>query len=133
GVNLSKEELFDEYDAILLAVGSEQPRDINIEGRDLQGIHFAMEFLSQQNRVIAGKKVSPKERISAKDKHVLVIGGGDTGSDCVGSCNRQQAKAVTQIDIVPKPPAQREATSPWPYWPNTLRTSSAHEEGCERH
>lgn len=133
GVNLSKEELFDEYDAILLAVGSEQPRDINIEGRDLQGIHFAMEFLSQQNRVIAGKKVSPKERISAKDKHVLVIGGGDTGSDCVGTSNRQQAKSVTQIEILPKPPEKRESNNPWPYWPNTLRTSSSHEEGCERH
>lgn len=132
GVNLSKEELFDEYDAILLAVGSEQPRDLQVEGRGLQGVHFAMEFLSQQNRVIAGKKVSPKERISAKDKHVLVIGGGDTGSDCVGTSNRQQAKSVTQIEILPKPSEKRETNNPWPYWPNTLRSSSSHEEGCER-
>lgn len=132
GVDISKEELLDKYDAVLLAVGAEQPRDLPVEGRDLDGVHFAMDFLTQQNKVVAGKTIPAKKRISAKDKHVLVIGGGDTGSDCVGTSNRQQAKSVTQIEILPKPPEKRGNNNPWPYWPNTLRSSSSHEEGCER-
>lgn len=132
GIDISKEELLDKYDAVLLAVGAEQPRDLPVEGRDLDGVHFAMDFLAQQNKVVAGKNIPAKKRISAKDKHVLVIGGGDTGSDCVGTSNRQQAKSVTQIEILPKPPEKRGNNNPWPYWPNTLRSSSSHEEGCER-
>jgi glutamate synthase (NADPH/NADH) small chain len=132
GVDITKEELLKKFDAVLLAVGAEQPRDLPVEGRDLDGVHFAMDFLTQQNKVVAGKTISAKKRISAKDKHVLVIGGGDTGSDCVGTSNRQQAKSVTQIEILPKPPEKRENNNPWPYWPNTLRSSSSHEEGCER-
>lgn len=132
GVDISKEELLQEFDAVLLAVGAEQPRDLPVEGRDLDGVHFAMDFLTQQNKLVAGKKITTKNRIHAKDKNVLVIGGGDTGSDCVGTSNRQQAKSVTQIEILPKPPEKREGNNPWPYWPNTLRTSSSHEEGCER-
>lgn len=132
GVDISKEDLLQEFDAVLLAVGAEQPRDLPVEGRDLDGVHFAMDFLTQQNKLVAGKKITVKNRIHAKDKNVLVIGGGDTGSDCVGTSNRQQAKSVTQIEILPKPPEKREGNNPWPYWPNTLRTSSSHEEGCER-
>ncbi|RIH66633.1 glutamate synthase subunit beta [Mariniphaga sediminis] len=132
GVDISKEDLLQEFDAVLLAVGAEQPRDLPVEGRDLDGVHFAMDFLTQQNKLVAGKKITTKNRIHAKDKNVLVIGGGDTGSDCVGTSNRQQAKSVTQIEILPKPPEKREGNNPWPYWPNTLRTSSSHEEGCER-
>jgi glutamate synthase (NADPH/NADH) small chain len=132
GVDISKDELLEKFDAVLLAVGAEQPRDLPVEGRDLDGVHFAMDFLTQQNKVVAGKTIPAKKRISAKDKHVLVIGGGDTGSDCVGTSNRQQAKSVTQIEILPKPPEKRESNNPWPYWPNTLRSSSSHEEGCER-
>ena len=133
GVDIEKEELLEKFDAILLAVGAEQPRDLSAEGRELKGIHYAMEFLTQQNREVAGKSVPAGNRITAKDKNVLIIGGGDTGSDCVGTSNRQQAKTVTQIEILPRPPEKREANNPWPYWPNTLRTSSSHEEGCERH
>ncbi len=132
GVDIDKAELLDKFDAVLLAVGAEQPRDLPAEGRDLEGVHFAMEFLTRQNREVAGNPVSEKDRITAKGKHVLVIGGGDTGSDCVGTANRQQARSVTQIEILPQPPEKREIYNPWPYWPNTLRTSSSHKEGCER-
>jgi glutamate synthase (NADPH) small chain len=132
GIDVTKEELMQEFDAILLAVGAEQPRDLQVEGRDLPGVHFAMDFLTHQNRLVAGRPVPGELLISAKDKHVLVIGGGDTGSDCVGTSNRQNAKSVTQIEILPKPPEKRDNNNPWPYWPNTLRTSSSHEEGCER-
>lgn len=132
GTDITKEELLKKFDAVLLAVGAEQPRDLPVEGRDLEGVYFAMDFLTQQNKVVAGKTIPAKQRITAKDKHVLVIGGGDTGSDCVGTSNRQQAKSVTQIEILPKPPEKRENNNPWPYWPNTLRSSSSHEEGCER-
>lgn len=132
GVNISKEELMTSFDAILLAVGAEQPRNLEVDGRDLKGIHYAMDFLSQQNKIVAGKKVAAGERITATDKNVLIIGGGDTGSDCVGTSIRQKAKSVLQIEILPKPPEKRENNNPWPYWPNTLRTSSSHEEGCER-
>ena len=132
GVSISKEELFDEFDAVLLAVGAEQPRDLPVEGRDLEGVHFAMDFLTQQNKKVSGKLKGDEFRILAKEKNVLVIGGGDTGSDCVGTSIRQKAKSVTQIEILPKPPEKREDNNPWPYWPNTLRTSSSHQEGCER-
>ncbi|MFW6310593.1 MAG: glutamate synthase subunit beta, partial [Prolixibacteraceae bacterium] len=132
GIDISKEDLLQNYDAVLLAIGAEKPRDLPIEGRELEGVHFAMEFLTQQNKVVAGQTIPENERISAKDKNVLVIGGGDTGSDCVGTSNRQHAKSVTQIEILPKPPEKRTDNDPWPYWPNVLRSSSSHEEGCER-
>lgn len=132
GVDIRKEQLLSEFDAIVLAMGAEQPRDLPVEGRELKGVHFAMDFLTQQNMVIAGKPITDEERITAKDKKVLVIGGGDTGSDCVGTSIRQRAEKVTQIEILPKPPAERGPGNPWPYWPNVLRSSSSHKEGCER-
>jgi glutamate synthase (NADPH/NADH) small chain len=132
GVDVTKDKLLNEFDAVILAVGAEQPRDLTVAGRELKGVYYAMDFLTQQNQVIAGKVIAEDERISAKDKKVLVIGGGDTGSDCVGTSIRQQAAKVTQIEILPQPPAEREENNPWPYWPNTLRTSSSHLEGCER-
>lgn len=132
GVDILKDELFNEFDAVLLAVGAEQPRDLPIEGRDLEGVYFAMDFLTQQNRKVARKNIENEVRILANKKNVLVIGGGDTGSDCVGTSIRQKANSVTQIEILPKPAEKREDNNPWPYWPNTLRTSSSHLEGCER-
>lgn len=132
GKDISKDELLNEYDAVLLAMGAEQPRDLVTEGRELNGVHFAMEFLTQQNKVVAGKRVNRSKRISAEGKHVLVIGGGDTGSDCVGTSIRQKAASVTQIEIMPKPSEIRSDNNPWPYWPTTLRTSSSHMEGCDR-
>lgn len=132
GVDISKDDLLQQFDAVILAVGSEKPRDLEIEGRDLQGVHFAMDFLRQQNKVVAGQTISDDKRIIASDKNVLVIGGGDTGSDCVGTSIRQKATSVTQIEILPKPGEKRDDNNPWPYWPNTLRTSSSHKEGCER-
>ena len=119
-----------QYDAIVLTGGAEQPRDLPVPGRDLDGVHFAMEFLPQQNRVNAGDKV--KGQISAAGKHVIVIGGGDTGSDCVGTSNRHGAASVTQFELLPMPPEQENKPLVWPYWPIKLRTSSSHEEGCER-
>lgn len=132
GVDIKKEELLKEFDAVVLAVGAEQPRDLPVEGRELEGVYFAMDFLMQQNKKVAGKQIPENERILAKDKNVLVIGGGDTGSDCVGTSIRQKAKSVTQIEILPKPADKRGENNPWPYWPNVLRTSSSHLEGCER-
>ncbi|MBN1598400.1 MAG: glutamate synthase subunit beta [Bacteroidales bacterium] len=132
GYDVKGDQLLKENDAVVLAIGAMQPRDLQVEGRELKGVHFAMEFLTQQNRVTAGVNFSGKDRISAKGKNVLVIGGGDTGSDCVGTSMRHGAKSVRQIEILPKPPQEREANNPWPYWANTLRTSSSHEEGCER-
>ncbi|MCW0481114.1 glutamate synthase subunit beta [Gaoshiqia sediminis] len=132
GVDVTREELMAEYDAIVLAMGAEQPRDLGVEGRELKGVYFAMDFLTQQNKVVAGQKIADDARLLAEGKHVLVIGGGDTGSDCVGTSIRQKAASVTQIEIMPKPPVEREDNNPWPYWPNTLRTSSSHLEGCER-
>ncbi len=132
GTDISNEELLKNYDAICLAVGAMQPRDIKVPGRDSEGIYFAMDYLTQQNKIIAGKNFSGKKRISAKNKHVIVIGGGDTGSDCVGTAIRQGAKSVKQIEILPKPPESRTENNPWPFWPETLRTSSSQEEGCER-
>lgn len=132
GKDLPTARLLKDYDAVCVAIGSGEPRNLNVEGRDLQGVHFALEFLQQQNRVNAGEEVAKSDRITAKGKHVLVIGGGDTGSDCVGTANRQGARSVTQIEIMPKPPVGENPATPWPYWPVILKTSSSHLEGCER-
>jgi glutamate synthase (NADPH/NADH) small chain len=131
GENVSVKSLQEEYDAILLCGGSTIPRNLPIEGRELEGVHYAMEFLEQQNRRVAGDQIPEEEAIMATDKHVVVIGGGDTGSDCVGTSNRHGAKSVTQIELLSKPPESRDPLS-WPNWPMVLRTSSSHEEGCER-
>ncbi len=132
GVDLSVRYLRRSFDAILITAGASVPRDLAIPGRDLDGIHFAMDFLTQQNKRVAGDNVSSQYQYTAKDKHVIVIGGGDTGSDCVGTSRRQGAKSITQIEILSKPPKQRMLTNPWPTWPNVMRTSSSQEEGCER-
>lgn len=131
GDNVSVAELRDTYDAMVLCGGSTVPRDLKIPGRDLEGVHFAMDFLEQSNRRVAGDNFAQAEQIMATDKNVLVIGGGDTGSDCVGTSNRHRAKSVKQIELLTKPPQQRDPLS-WPNWPMVLRTSSSHEEGCER-
>lgn len=130
GKDITAKELLSTYDAIILAGGSEKPRDIQIPGRELKGIYFAMEFLAQQNRVNAGDSVP--DQITATGKNVVVLGGGDTGSDCVGTSNRQGAKSIVQVELLPKPPVDRPAQTPWPYWPAILRTSTSHEEGAER-
>ena len=122
----------DGFDDYCICTGTPQARDLNIPGRDLKGIHFALEMLAQQNRVLAGQTFSKEERISAKGKRVLVIGGGDTGSDCIGTSNRHGATSVTQIEIMPKPPVGDNPATPWPSWPMVLKTSSSHLEGCER-
>ena len=132
GQNVNAHELMAEYDAIILCGGATVPRDLPIRGRNLKGIHFAMEFLTQQNKRVAGDKFMRKDEIFATDKHVIVIGGGDTGSDCVGTSNRHGAKSITQIELLPKPPIHRDQSNPWPQWPMILRNSSSHEEGCER-
>jgi len=131
GVDLSARALLTEFDAVVLAGGSEQPRDLNAPGRELGGIHFAMDFLAQQNRRVAGVKIAGEE-ILATDKDVVVIGGGDTGSDCVGTSIRQGARSVTQLEILPQPPLHENKLLTWPDWPLKLRTSTSHEEGCER-
>jgi glutamate synthase (NADPH/NADH) small chain len=127
---INPEQLQKDFDAVLLAGGSEQSRDLNVPGRDLSGIHFAMEFLPQQNKVNAGDKL--KDQLRADGKHVIVIGGGDTGSDCVGTSNRHGAKSVTQFEVMPQPPEEENRPLTWPYWPLKMRTSSSHEEGCTR-
>lgn len=132
GIDIDKKKLLKDFDAIVLAMGAENARNLEVEGRDLKGVYYAMEFLMQQNKVVAGQEIPEGERILAEGKNVLVIGGGDTGSDCVGTSVRQKANSVTQIEILPKPPEKREENNPWPYWPNTLRTSSSHQEGCTR-
>ncbi len=132
GVDVSGDELRKDFDAICIATGADRPRDLTVEGRNLKGVHFALELLQQQNRVNAGAEVAKGERISAKHRKVLVIGGGDTGSDCVGTSNRQGAVSVTQIEIMPKPPVGDNPATPWPMWPQVLKTSTSHEEGCER-
>ncbi|GAA6529982.1 dihydropyrimidine dehydrogenase subunit A [Segatella asaccharophila] len=121
------------YDAYVIATGTPIARDLKVPGRDLEGVYFALQLLSQQNRVLAGKEYSKEERISAKGKDVLVIGGGDTGSDCIGTVHRQGAKSVAQIEIMPKPPiGPDDPKNPWPNWPRTLKITSSHEEGCTR-
>jgi len=132
GRNVAATQLTSSFDAVCLAIGSEEPRDLKAEGRELKGIYFALEYLGQQNRILQGIQVADDERISAKGKNVLIIGGGDTGSDCVGTANRQGAKSVTQIEILPQPPVDFNPATPWPMWPQILKTSSSHEEGCTR-
>ncbi len=132
GVNVSVEELHQQFDAIVLSGGSEQPRDLPIPGRDLKGVYFALQFLTQQNRVNQGEKIPPEERITAEGKQVVVLGGGDTGSDCVGTANRQGALSVKQFELLPKPPLKRPPDNPWPQWPFIYRRSTSHEEGCEQ-
>lgn len=127
---ISAEQMKAEFDAVLLTGGSETSRDLPVPGRELDGVHYAMEFLPQQNKVVAGDKL--KKQIRADGKHVIVIGGGDTGSDCVGTSNRHGAASVTQFELMPQPPEQEDKPLTWPYWPTKLRTSSSHEEGCER-
>jgi glutamate synthase (NADPH) small chain len=127
---ISAEQLKKDFDAVLLTGGAEQSRDLPVPGRDLDGVHFAMEFLPQQNKVNAGDKL--KGQIRADGKHVIVIGGGDTGSDCVGTSNRHGAISVTQFEVMPQPPEVENRLLTWPYWPLKLRTSSSHEEGCQR-
>jgi glutamate synthase (NADPH) small chain len=132
GVNVAVEELQQEFDSILLAGGSTAPRDLPVPGRELQGIHFAMNYLPLQNKRCEGDTISDSEFISAKDKRVVIIGGGDTGADCLGTAHRQGARSIVQFELLPKPPAERVADNPWPNWPNIFRTSSAHEEGGDR-
>ncbi|MDR0768989.1 MAG: glutamate synthase subunit beta [Dysgonamonadaceae bacterium] len=132
GKNLSAGELLSSFDAVCLTTGAGVPRDLPVEGRDLKGIHFALDFLKQQNRIVAGQTIQASGLISAKGKKVLVIGGGDTGSDCVGTSIRQKAASVTQIEILPQPPVAENPDTPWPYYPNILKTSSSHEEGVLR-
>ena len=128
--SIESKQLLEDFDAVVLSGGAEQPRDLAVPGRELAGVHFAMDFLPQQNKVVAGDAL--KEQITATDKNVVVIGGGDTGSDCVGTSNRQRAKSVAQFELLPQPPARENKELTWPYWPIKLRTSSSHEEGVER-
>jgi glutamate synthase (NADPH/NADH) small chain len=130
GNDVSAEDLLADFDALVIAGGAEAPRDLPVPGRDLDGVHFAMDFLPQQNKVVAGDTV--REQIVAKGKHVIVIGGGDTGSDCVGTSNRQGALSITQFELLPQPPEHENKPLTWPYWPVKMRTSSSHEEGCAR-
>ena len=130
GENVKPDDLIDEYDAVILAGGAEWPRDLPIPGRDLDGVHFAMDFLPLQNKVVAGDKFD--NQIMATNKHVVVIGGGDTGSDCVGTSNRHGAASISQFELMPQPPENENKLLAWPYWPLKMRTSSSHEEGCDR-
>ncbi len=130
GVDVPAQKIKDEFDAVVLTGGAEQPRDLPVPGRELQGIHFAMEFLPQQNKVVAGDSVP--DQIKASGKHVVIIGGGDTGSDCLGTSNRQGAASVANFEVVKRPPEHANIPLIWPYWPMKLRTSSSHEEGCQR-
>ncbi len=132
GVNVSVDDLKKNFDALVLTGGATAARDLNIPGRELKGIHQAMTYLPMQNRVCEGDKIADDQFISAKGKHVVIIGGGDTGADCLGTANRQGALSVHQLEIMPKPPETRAATNPWPEWPQIYRTASAHEEGVER-
>ena len=130
GENVDPEKLTNDFDAVILAGGAEWPRDLPVPGRELNGVHFAMEFLPSQNKIVAGDSVS--NQIMATKKHVVVIGGGDTGSDCVGTSNRHGAKSISQFELMPQPPEQENKSLVWPYWPLKMRTSSSHEEGCDR-
>lgn len=132
GSDLLADELMARFDAVCLAIGAEVPRELDVEGRDLAGIHQAMDFLIQQNRINAGDEPVEAGLIDARGRNVLVIGGGDTGSDCVGTCHRQGARKVTQFEILPRPPDKRSPHTPWPHWPQMMRVSHAHEEGCDR-
>lgn len=132
GRDVSPRYLTRAFDAVLITAGARVPRDLDVPGRDLAGIHFAMDFLSQQNRLNAGDSIPPDELITAAGKNVVVIGGGDTGSDCIGTSRRQGAADICQIELLPKPPDERTPDNPWPTWPLVLRTSTSHEEGCKR-
>ena len=132
GIDLSPTELRRGFDAVLLALGAEQPRDLPIPGRELDGVHFAMEFLGQNNRRVAGDPIPDGEALLATGKHVVVLGGGDTGSDCVGTSHRQVAKSVASIELLPRPPERRDSSTPWPMWPLMYRSSSSHDEGGAR-
>ena len=132
GKNVAVGDLRAEFDAIVLAGGAEQPRDLNVPGRELKGIHYAMEFLPQQNRRCLGDTLKPEAEIVAAGKRVVIIGGGDTGADCLGTCHRQKPLSVHQFEILPKPPEERSPLTPWPLWPMQLRTEGAHEEGGVR-
>lgn len=132
GVNIPVKEVMDEYDAVMLCGGSTVPRDLKIPGRDLEGIYFAMDFLKQNNKRVAGDAIPEEEELKATGKDVVVIGGGDTGSDCVGTSNRHGANSVTQIELLEQPPQERSPDNPWPHWPMVLRTSTSHEEGVRR-
>ncbi len=135
GVSVTVQRLLDDYDVLVMAGGAELPRDLEVPGRELDGVHFAMDFLTQQNKRVAGDaedKAAPAGTISAAGRHVVVIGGGDTGSDCIGTSNRHGALSVTQLEIMPQPPVRENKALTWPDWPLKLRTSSSHEEGCER-
>ncbi len=133
GTDISARYLVRQYDAVCLAGGAMHPRDLPVPGRELEGVYFAMDFLEQQNRRVAGQTVSGEEEILASGKRVLVIGGGDTGADCVGTSNRQGASEISQLEILPQPPGESNPDTPWPTWPNVLRTSSSHDEGCARY
>ena len=130
GVDTPAEALMQDFDAVVLSGGAEWPRDLPVPGRELDGIHFAMDFLPQQNKIVAGDNVPGQ--LMATGKNVVVIGGGDTGSDCVGTSNRHGATSITQFELLPQPPEQEDKPMVWPYWPIKLRTSSSHEEGCDR-
>jgi glutamate synthase (NADPH/NADH) small chain len=132
GRDVSVNELRERHDAVVLCGGAEQPRDLQVEGRDLQGVHFAMEYLSQQNLLNRGAQIPMNQLITAEGKRVVVLGGGDTGADCVGTANRQGAASVKQFELLPRPPAERNEGNPWPEWALVERTSSSHEEGCIR-
>ncbi|MBN1496035.1 MAG: glutamate synthase subunit beta [Spirochaetes bacterium] len=132
GKDIPSSELRKSHDAVCIAIGAREPRDLRVEGRDLAGIHFALDYLVQQNMVVKGAVIPDDRIIRAHDKNVVVIGGGDTGADCVGTANRQGARSVTQLELLPQPPAGRGAAEPWPLWPRVLKTSSSHEEGCTR-
>lgn len=132
GKEIPAKEVTETFDAVCIAIGSEIPRNLPIEGRNLRGVHFALELLSQQNRLLEGIALPPKNIINCKDKKVVVIGGGDTGSDCVGTANRHGAARITQIEILSKPPVGFNPATPWPQYPQVLKTSSSHEEGCIR-
>jgi glutamate synthase (NADPH/NADH) small chain len=135
GVTISVKSLMETHDAIVLSAGAEHPRDLEVPGRELSGIHYAMDYLTQQNKRVAGDdedRAAPRGTISAKDKHVIVIGGGDTGSDCIGTANRHGAASITQLEILPQPPEHENKALTWPDWPLKMRTSSSQEEGCAR-
>ena len=132
GIDYPVERLRDHFDAICLTMGATQPRELPVPGRELKGVHFAMEYLMQQNRIVAGQAVSSEDRISAEGKRVIILGGGDTGADCLGTAHRQGAREVLQFEILPEPPPQRQMDNPWPQWPLVLRLSAAHEEGGVR-
>ncbi|MBI3352539.1 MAG: glutamate synthase subunit beta, partial [Nitrospirae bacterium] len=132
GKDIPVSELKKNFDAVCVTIGAMKTRDLPVPGRDLKGIYFAMDYLTQSNKIVAGDKIASEQIISAKGKRVVIIGGGDTGSDCLGTAHRQGAKSIHQFEILPQPPETRPSSTPWPYWPMVLRSSHAHEEGCDR-